>query len=1026
LGTRAVCARPASMAAPRPAANQDGSGQGKDSKEEQCVRFVDADGRVCLFELHRSGTFNVYVDGRQKMVRVKKLYSEDLMLHLDGNKIMSSVCKVKVPLGQDQTVLRVMELFCQRRQAAAVPAPLASPWAFLTIRIVGAQGLRNADKYSKSDPYCTCEVRGKPSTKFKTRVIENNLEPIWNHVADITGFVEGDTLIFRVFDKDWLTKDDPLGCAMLKLDQTRLPCFDGDLKLEGEGAMGLDSSLKVHILAGTESERTKHSARKKVEEALEIRTIAALSAAVSTAKECGLVKTDFEEAENLLQRLTTKMTVAERLWEAVHGKSLDALREALRAAQAADIEAADVDRAKAEVQKRLTAAHRAGSISGLEVAIGFAQAFDLDGAEYRDAVAFRDQEVAKRAAREQLLKACHDCIPDALREAIKHAEEVGLQESEIRFAKEMLASGQLELKKTLARRRLNTACDDYEAYSGIVAEQHDEAWFAFKELRDAMKAGEELGLSVEDLARAQALCKIEQQRMAMQELCQVMSRHSEILRLCEGALRKMKEYGTPPPDEFKDEMREAKDELKEAIAVVRNLEVSENEQLKKAEQMRKKLHNILEDLKGSLRVICRVRPMSQKESASDHQVLSRFDYMTVEVTQELNTSAVRTIRTPRGKRPPAEKHQYHFDAVFQPGSQEEIFQDCADIVQSVLDGYNATVFAYGQTGAGKTHTMFGDPGNPGIGPRTIDELYAVMENNSGRLDYKVEASIMELYCDHLGDLLVKNGPAAVGSRLSVEPHSNQFDGYPNTKSPRDCRASDLIITHDERGAVIVNNLTSQFCNSREDLHRVLKIGSANREVAKTQKNDRSSRSHLMMIIRVKSVDKERNDRPVSGKLILCDLAGSERTKSFPQSMALEKQMMEANEINKSLTALADVITALVEKHQHVPYRNHKLTQILQDTLGGSAKALMFVNCSPAHSNLGETVSSLNWATCAKGITNTFHKTGPPGAKQQPPPQQQQPPRGSVAAEKHRSSDSKERRQKPWRENGHPATVAARS
>jgi hypothetical protein len=586
-------------------------------------------------------------------------------------------------------------------------------------------------------------------------------------------------------------------------------------------------------------------------------------------------------------------------------------------------------------------------------------------------MALLSREVERQGAREALLSACHECTVGSLREAIRRAEEAGLPESDISFARELLASGELELTKTLARRRLNKACDEYEALGGLSAEG-DEAWFAFQELREAMASGQELRLTTEDLARAKALCKVEEQRLAMQDLVLLMGKHGDLVRQGETALKKMKAAGTLPPEELLDEMKEARDELKAAIAVVRNFELPEGEDLKKAEQLRKRLHNILEDLKGSLRVICRVRPMTHQElhpTTTEQAVLSRFDYMTVEVTQELGANAVRTLRAPKGGRPPQEKHQYHFDAVFQPGSQEEIFQDCADLVQSVLDGYNATVFAYGQTGAGKTYTMFGEPGSPGIGPRTIDELFSGMEKNGSRLDYKIEASCLELYCDTMVDLLVK-GCGKTGESRPAEHFTE--GGYAPVRSPRESRSKDLYITHDERGAVVISNLTVHPCLTREDLHRVLEVGSTNREVGKTQKNDRSSRSHLVLIVRVKSVDKKRLERPVSCKLILCDLAGSERTKTFPTGYSLEKQMREANEINKSLASLADVISALVDKSTHVPYRNHKLTQILQDTLGGSARALMFVNCSPAQSNLGETLSSLNWATCAKGIVNTYN------------------------------------------------------
>merc|ERR1712032_612711 len=138
-------------------------------------------------------------------------------------------------------------------------------------------------------------------------------------------------------------------------------------------------------------------------------------------------------------------------------------------------------------------------------------------------------------------------------------------------------------------------------------------------------------------------------------------------------------------------------------------------------------------------------------------------------------------------------------------------------------------------------------------------------------------------------------------------------------------------------------------------------------------NSESSRSHLLLIITIVSVNKETRDQ-LRGKILLCDLAGSERLKKSESTGDVQK---EAIEINKSLTALGDVIEALTKKQKQIPYRNHKLTQLMQDSLGGASKTLMFVNCSPASSNEEETIMSLKYATRAKRITNAHVRDGRP-------------------------------------------------
>jgi len=163
----------------------------------------------------------------------------------------------------------------------------------------------------------------------------------------------------------------------------------------------------------------------------------------------------------------------------------------------------------------------------------------------------------------------------------------------------------------------------------------------------------------------------------------------------------------------------------------------------------------------------------------------------------------------------------------------------------------------------------------------------------------------------------------------------------------------------------VEHLTEEVCHNADELSALLERGNAQRTVAATAMNSESSRSHLVLMIKIVSVNKETKEQ-LKGKILICDLAGSERLK---KSLVTEEQQKEAIEINKSLTALGDVIEALTKKQKSIPHRNHKLTQLLQDSLGGTAKTLMFVNCSPASSNADETVMSLKYATRAKKITN---------------------------------------------------------
>jgi len=390
---------------------------------------------------------------------------------------------------------------------------------------------------------------------------------------------------------------------------------------------------------------------------------------------------------------------------------------------------------------------------------------------------------------------------------------------------------------------------------------------------------------------------------------------------------------------------ELRDALSRAETAERRVEELETkgrdlEQLFQAEQeLRRKSHNQLLDLKGQIRVFCRIRPLLMPREQGEECVTVRKDAVSAEVSRvQISVDGL----------PRQEKRVVQFDAVFGPAAQqEEVFREVQDLVQSAVDGYNVSIMTYGQTGAGKTYTLYGGEGeHRGIAPRTVQALFERLGRlDSRRFRYTVRAHLVELYKTDLLDLLAscKGTAAASGSaRLEVR---------------RDVRTGDTTI----------DNVDEREVASPEELLRLLEEGTEHRHVASTQLNADSSRSHLFLTMSLDIFDQEVK-ASISGKIRLCDLAGSERPK---KSGASGEVMKEAIEINKALTALGDVIESLKRGGTRglIPYRNHKLTQLLSDSLGGNAKTLMFVNVSPARSDVEETLNSLAYASRARSISN---------------------------------------------------------
>ncbi|KAJ6426586.1 hypothetical protein OIU84_022229 [Salix udensis] len=310
----------------------------------------------------------------------------------------------------------------------------------------------------------------------------------------------------------------------------------------------------------------------------------------------------------------------------------------------------------------------------------------------------------------------------------------------------------------------------------------------------------------------------------------------------------------------------------------------------------RRLYNEVQDLKGNIRVYCRIRPFLPGQSKKRTAV------------EYIGENGELIISNP-SKQGKDSSRLFKLNKVFGPAAtQEEVFLDTQPLIRSVLDGYNVCIFAYGQTGSGKTYTMSGpnmtSQEDWGVNYRALHDLFEISQNRKSSISYEVGVQMVEIYNEQVRDLL-----------------------------------------------------------SSDDVLELMHIGLMNRAVGATALNERSSRSHSVLTIHVYGMDLE-TGAVLRGNLHLVDLAGSERV---DRSEATGERLREAQHINKSLSALGDVIFSLAQKSQHVPYRNSKLTQVLQSSLGGQAKTLMFVQLNPDVDSYSETISTLKFAERVSGV-----------------------------------------------------------
>ena len=335
-----------------------------------------------------------------------------------------------------------------------------------------------------------------------------------------------------------------------------------------------------------------------------------------------------------------------------------------------------------------------------------------------------------------------------------------------------------------------------------------------------------------------------------------------------------------------------------------------------------------ESISGKIQVVCRFRPFTETELEHSMEQLYHLteDHKTIKISSQFDFTG---------------QLEFTFDSIFEPDcTQLDVFQASAlPIVNAVMQGVNGTIFAYGQTSSGKTFTMTGpdlhDPELSGITPRMIYSIFESISNSDPCIEFTVKVSYCEIYLEKIRDLL-------------------------NTDK------NNLKIHEDRSRGVFISELTEKYVSDVQEVFELMKIGLDNRSVGSTNMNHQSSRSHSLFSLNISQAN-TRDFISKTSKLYLVDLAGSEKVgKTSSAGLRLE----EAKNINKSLTMLGLVINSLTDgKSTHIPYRDSKLTRVLQDSIGGNSKTSLIITCSPSVFNEAETISTLRFGVRAKCIKN---------------------------------------------------------
>lgn len=412
-------------------------------------------------------------------------------------------------------------------------------------------------------------------------------------------------------------------------------------------------------------------------------------------------------------------------------------------------------------------------------------------------------------------------------------------------------------------------------------------------------------------------------------------------------------------DELEEKLKERESEAQAARGLFLERAAYLEHRVYDSEANRRSLHNKVMELKGNIRVFCRVRPFLQHEFASSRgeEIFAFPDYRSERRQIELSANPKSHVGYGQnGSKSVIKKYTFDFDLVFGSScTQEDIFLEVSALIQSALDGFNVCIFAYGQTGSGKTYTMQGKEGaaniklamsspDTGIVGRAISHTFTGMSDlRTSGWEYSASLELVEIYNETFRDLLA---PAESTDKI------------------------DLRL--DSEGKIVVINSCIHRVNNDQEAWDLLQGAMTKRSTKYTKMNDRSSRSHCVITFRLNGVNALTGEKR-TGVINLVDLAGSERL-SKSGSDTSKELLKESTSINKSLSALGNVICALAKKSTHVPFRDSKLTHFLSASLGGDSKTLMICNLSPLGEHRDETLNSLRFAKMVNSCEIAFPST----------------------------------------------------
>ena len=346
------------------------------------------------------------------------------------------------------------------------------------------------------------------------------------------------------------------------------------------------------------------------------------------------------------------------------------------------------------------------------------------------------------------------------------------------------------------------------------------------------------------------------------------------------------------------------------------------------------IDNNINNKKSSITVAIRVRPLNQNElELSPLEGVKVINNNSLIVTSDTSINSKKTNQI--------KEQQFFFDYVFDKNSSQQTIYEYTtkNLLSGVIEGFNATVFAYGATGSGKTYTMLGTSNEKGIMSRSIADLFKLLNNYKNK-EYKMEVSYIEIYNEIIRDLLAEGN---------------------------------VIDIHEDPGkGVILQGVNEIEVENTENFYDLLFVGNKKRTTGSTNNNETSSRSHAVLRISLNNKDNNSNDMTI-GRFILVDLAGSEKTNSHLNNTNNNNNNNNSNNINKSLLALGVCINALASKSKFIPWRNSKLTRILKDSLGGNSRIVMISTISPSVYNLDETINTLVYSNRAKNIQTIIKK-----------------------------------------------------